>query len=60
MSLLSSGSKNKLSKKPAGLLVMFHAGFLLGLFFGSEKGDDVSNEISVDFNGLHGPISQKI
>jgi hypothetical protein len=32
---------------------------LLGLFFVPEDGGDVSFETLIDFNGLHGVISQK-
>jgi hypothetical protein len=65
MSLLSSWSKNKLSNKPAWkqlalLATCFHAGFLLGLFFDPEDGDDVPLKPRLIFNGLHGVISQKI
>jgi hypothetical protein len=39
----SSGSKNKLSKKPAELLLVIsvHPSFLLGLFFDPEDGGDI-------------------
>jgi hypothetical protein len=35
-------------------------GFLLGLFFDPEEGEDMSSETSLTFNGIHGVISQKI
>jgi hypothetical protein len=49
------GRKNKLRK----LVIYFHAGFLLNLFFFTEDGGDMFLRNVVLLNGLHGVISQK-
>jgi hypothetical protein len=42
------------------LATCFHAGFLLGIFFDPEDGDDVHPKRRLTFNGLYGFISQKV
>jgi hypothetical protein len=44
---------------PSSACCLLHAGFLLGLSLDPEYGGDMFSKTSVDFNGLHGVISQK-
>jgi hypothetical protein len=61
ISTLSSGSKNKLSKKPAWKQVNLVGGFLLNLFFRPWRWRwYVPPKRRLTLNGLHGVISQKM